>query len=853
MRARVAAVAACVSISGLSMADDVQAAIRKRTSISAPGLGPTLQWLAKERHVQLVNCAEVVGDRHTNGTSGQLTLDETLGNLPNGRGVTYQYLYEWAITFVPLSTSFIRDGPKDANAPDREISSLEGERSSDSKEKAESLFAPFRGAQIDQVENRSPRAEGKQASGDANSDKKSSSSIEEIVVTAQRREQNLQETPMAVSAMTTDVIAERQLLSIIDVDRYVPNLQWGPTSSGATSTSSLSIRGIGQVDFATTTDPGVAMHLDGVYLGRATGSSIDLIDIERIEILRGPQGTLFGRNSAGGAVNIITNRPTGLFGGVVEVTGGAYTRNGQGKVQGKLSLDFPVTNKLAAKLNLLGKYSDGWGENVALGRGEGMAEDEDIAVRLALLSKPTEKLDLHFTFDHTDRNGTVMPHAALLGPEAMSEDDPSAVRLNATTDDKMNVTGFSLTTDLTWESITFRSITAYREQKGSSGQDFDGSDLAITEQLVAIEQHQFTEELHAFGPAFIGKLDWLLGFFYFTEDAGFDTDFALIGTSSRASVKNGTESKAAFGNATLHATDALRFAGGVRYTDERKDIDNIDSLFGPTFPPIGASAKFTDVSHKVALEYQITDQAMTYVSWAQGFRSGGFNGRPTTPEDLVPYDEETNDSYEIGLKAEWLDSRLRLNLATFLSEYEGIQLTTVVENSDGGLRAVTANAGDAEIKGVEVEFDYAASEKLRIFGALGVQDVRHVIEAREGFVLDPSRVGDSLPQASELNSALGFSYLLPWGRYASFSADWVYRDGYFHQIDNAELTKENGYHLLNARLNLRPNDNWSVTLYGKNLTDEVYRAYGVAFAPLNLATVWYGPTCEIGATVSWSF
>ena len=291
--------------------------------------------------------------------------------------------------------------------------------------------------------------------------------------------------------------------------------------------------------------------------------------------------------------------------------------------------------------------------------------------------------------------------------------------------------------------------------------------------------------------------------------------------------------------------------GGLRYTDETKDLDILEATLAP---PGSASAHFTNLSPKIALEYQVSSDVMTYVSWSRGFRSGGFSGRPASAADMQPYDEEINDSYEMGLKSDWLDDRLRLNLAAFLSEYAGIQLTTIVATPEGGLRGVTDNAGNADIKGLEAEFEYAASERLKISATLGLQDVQHVIEARPGFTLDRSSVGDSLPQASEVSSSLGFSYLLPWSRYESrVGANWVYRSGYFHNIDNDELTKEDGYHLLNAHFNLEVPDNWSITVYAKNLTNEMYRVFGGAFAPLNLATVWYGPTREVGAVVSWSF
>lgn len=681
--------------------------------------------------------------------------------------------------------------------------------------------------------------------------RQSASVVEEVIVTAQRREQNLQKIPLAVSALTADALADRQVNSVSEVDRYVPNLQWGPASSGSGNTSSLSIRGIGQIDFATTTDPGVAVHLDGVYLGWITGSTLEAGDIERIEVLRGPQGTLFGRNSAGGAVNIITAKPTGELGGKVELSGGVYTEDNAGKYRGKFSLDVPLTDDLAAKLSVARKYSEGWGRNVAPGRGEGLGEDDDTAVRLALLFNPSGNFDLYFTADHSDRDGTVMPHAALLGPEALGRDDPREVRLSVDTQDKMEVTGLALTANLHLSDVTFRSITGYRKQHGGSGQDFDGSDLPITDQFMALHQKQFTQEFHFFGSAFDQRLDWLLGLFYFKEDAGFRQDFEFFEVPLVNVTENSTESRAAFVNATFHVTDALRLTGGLRYTDETKEVDLIET---PSMPPNSASANFSDVSPKIALEYQVTPDVMGYVSWSRGFRSGGFNGRPVSSADLEPYDEEINDSYEAGLKSDWLDGALRLNLAAFLSQYKGIQLTTVIAATDVGVVAVMDNAGDADIKGLEAEFEYAASQRLKIYASLGLQDVQDVIEARPGFVLDPSRVGDSLPQASEVNSVLGFSYQLPWRRYeSSVGADWVYRSAYFHQIDNNELTEEDGYHLLNARFNLKLPDNWSVTVYGKNLTNEVYRTFGAAFAPLNLATVWYGPTREIGAIASWSF
>lgn len=691
-----------------------------------------------------------------------------------------------------------------------------------------------------------------------------------VNVTAQKREENLQDTPIAITAFSAETLETRQLFNVSEVAQYVPNLQVSSSTAGTASSASFSIRGIGQVDFITTTDPGVGTYLDGIYLARVTGAALDLADIERIEVLRGPQGTLFGRNTIGGAVSVVTRKPAGEFG----VRGGLTVGN-NGRFQGKATVDVPIAEDLlAGKFTVLAKQYDGYGEdNEPLGGQGGLGEDDDIAGSAQFRFTPSEFAEFNLSVDALRRRGTAIPQGRVFfdaaSPAGMAFDDGGTNSVignnldfdsddldNITVDTPMNddldVFGASLTSDFDLGGVNLKLITAYRDQEAVNGQDFDGGAGPLLNQFIVSEQEQFSQEIQLTGAT--DNFDWLLGAYYFTEEGIFISDIQLAGTQVDIDTRNETDSYAIFAHGTYDVTDKFSVTGGLRYSSETKSI-NIDTLFGG-FPLVmdGIDEQtFEALTPKIGVEYQASEDVLLYASAAQGFRSGGFNGRPFSPTDLAPFDEETTTSYEVGLKSDLAGGRLRLNLAAFRNQYEDIQLTATTTDAQGQFIVITDNAGKIDLYGFEAEFEALPADNLFVFGSVGFTNTDE-LEPQAGFDFG----SDTLPLASEWTANIGAEYTIPLTANMDGVAgfDYAYRSEFFPQFNNSPLAEQDGYGLLNARFEFRPeNAPWSVSLWGKNLTDEVYRTFGQDSAVSGLPFVvgFFGPTREYGATLNFEF
>lgn len=696
--------------------------------------------------------------------------------------------------------------------------------------------------------------------------------VEEIVVTARKKEENLQKAPIAITAFSQEILEDRQLFNVSEVAQYVPNLLTSSSAAGTASSASFTIRGIGQVDFITTTDPGVGTYLDGVYLARVTGAALELADIERIEVLRGPQGTLFGRNTIGGAVSVITRAPTGEFGVRGQATVGSF-----GRFQGRAIVDFPIVNdKLAGKFTIFGKTSNGYGKDLSPAGGSGnLGEDNDIAGRAQLLWTPSDSVKFNLSAEYSSRRGTAIPQGRIFydatTPTGMafddggrnsvigsggnfSRDDLNQITVDTPMNDDLDVFGISLTSDFAIGSADLKLITAYREQDGQSGQDFDGGDNALLNQFITSEQWQFSQEIQLTGEAFDGKMDLLLGGYYFTEEGRFISDVQLTGVQVDIDTRNTTDSYAAFGQVSYALTDQLNLTGGLRYSSESKEI-LIDTLFGGFPLVVGGTDKqtFNSLTPKISLDFNATDDVLLYASFSQGFRSGGFNGRPFSPTDLAPFDEEKASSYEVGIKTMLADGAVRFNLAGFYNKYEDIQLTATTTDAMGAFIVITDNAGTIDLYGFEAELQIKPNDAFFIYGSLGFTNTDG-LKPQAGFNFG----SDTLPLASEWTANVGVEYTVPVSDTLDVKAgvDYAYRSSFFPQFNNSPIAKQDGFGLLNARIKLAPgNSRWGFTIWGKNLTNEVYRTFGQDSAVSGIPTVvgFFGPTREFGATFNFDF
>ena len=703
-----------------------------------------------------------------------------------------------------------------------------------------------------------------------------SAELEEITVTARRREEGLQDTPVAVTALTATAIENRGITNISEIGELAPNLSISNTAafSGSTSTAVVFMRGFGQTDFTLTTEPGVGVYIDGVYSGRALGALLDLGDLERIEVLRGPQGTLFGKNAIGGALSVITKRPdTEKFYGKAEITTGRYER-----IDARATVNIPVSENAALRLSGGSLNRDGYAERV-------FAEDElggynTLVGRATLFWSATSDLDITLIADGTQKRGdsiattltgladgqfippgatTPLPPAgSLLGIQStLPAGTPALTFANFATNDPYESGGIgaNFSDDDIWgvsgtvewrltDNLSIKSITAYREVDSRFGRDaYNLPFQPTTGTLDEYTQEQFTQELQLQGLSFNGKLNWVAGIFYLSEDgenlntlpfnnAALPPFTGVPATSPTATLISGGKvdniSVAAFAQGTYDITEQLSLTAGIRYSYENKDFDTRGFQFmlesGLLLAPQTVlEASYNDWSPRVSLQYNWTDNFMTYASYSSGYKGGGFVQRvfPGSLIDptfaIVPYGPETAEVYEIGLKSELFERRLRINAATFFTNYDDVQLITTQ-----GFTPQTQNAGEVDIAGVELEFQGVVTENFLVSGTLGYLDAEFDEIAAN---VDPRITLDSkLPYTSRWTLGLSgaYTFFLAGGSDLTFRADWSYRSSFFTEAVNEEITRQDGYDVLDLSVLYNFNERWSVQAGGKNVLGEEY-------------------------------
>ena len=728
----------------------------------------------------------------------------------------------------------------------------------------------------------------------------SAGGLEEVTVTARRFEESLQEAPVAVSAFGQDALEARSITNLEDIGRYVPNMQFFPNGIAGGSSGQPFIRGVGQFDFMITTDPGVAIYLDGVYLARSLGNLLDLVDVERIEVLRGPQGTLYGKNTIGGAINVVSRRPgneTELFG---EVRVGDYDR-----IDARASVSLPVIeDRLAIRLAASTKNADGYGERLLTG--EDMGDDDSTAFQAVVDWQPTEALDVTLAFDRTDVDQAfAVSHTEEINPAAPLQglynalvapydsryitDDPYQSNATGLNSNEQDIWGASLT--LSWQlgDLTLKSITGYRDQQQTFGTDPDGSPETIVDELDTTDQNQFSEELQLSGTSFGDKLRWVTGLYYFEEDADGLMNVTLLPGIFAAleslpgpfvplapgvtcppppdvplpcaggagnplntifdltriiTLEQQTESFAAYAQASYQLTDPLSVTVGLRYTKEDKDFST--SLYLPTsqiflIPPTDRSDSWSDVSPRLGVEYHVSDDVLLYASASKGFKSGGFNGRGSNANEVNAYEPEELWSYEVGIKSEWWERRVRLNAAAFFNDYEDLQFTTQTVAPDGTQVVLVGNAAKAEISGVEVELAAAPTDALNIGVTVGYLDSKYteIDDSVQTITLDSELIG-----APEWTASASADFTVPLAEWAEIvvRSDYTYRSKTYFDAANTESVSQDGYGLWNAALTLQsPTQRWALTAGVLNVADEEYRVTGVGVLDsLGFASAIYG-------------
>lgn len=696
--------------------------------------------------------------------------------------------------------------------------------------------------------------------------------LDEVIVNARRRPEALARTPVAVTAVSSETINRSVFLDLVDIQRRAPGLQATHSASGSGRAAHLFIRGIGQLDFITTTEPGVGTYLDGVYLGRMAGAALDLEDVERVEVLRGPQGAIWGKNSIGGAVAVYTRQPDESDELGITIRAGNLDRfEASGNFNHVL-----VPGSLALRGGLKLIKSDGYSRRLVDGIEVG--DNNDLLATLKVRYQNDNGLTVTTAFDGLRRDAHVTANAMVgFVPTPLSEQysqyigvidgryiqlEPGVTWSGVEPLDKLDQWGLATTVDWQQGSWALRSITSFRTLEQDTAGDFDGTPFPFLEQETAIDQDQVTQEVQVTGDLVDHRLQVLAGVFLMREQVTWDQygDFArgLYAFTGIDSTVNQfwdieTRTAAGFGTLSWAATDRLSIFGGLRWTWETKDFvtrhRHLES--GEVFiPRTDLSARLSEPSWSLGLSLDWPAATLTYFTVGSGFRSGGYNGRPFSPDELLPYGPESVVSYEVGLKSSFAADRLQVNLSLFYNDYNDIQLTGVDANASGGLRVFVANVAGARIHGGELETSWQVTPNFSLNSAISVLSNRFTDIGAEAAITGHDR----LPQAPDWTAYLEGVVTVP----ASFGHLEVAVSGYavsshFHLVPNSFREEEDGYHLLDARLTYLPaGEAWSVSLYGTNLTDEVYRAFGQdSTASFGVAAGWFGRPREYGIEWRW--
>jgi len=679
--------------------------------------------------------------------------------------------------------------------------------------------------------------------------------LEEIVVTARKVEENLQDVPISITAYGQQDILNLGFLSLEDLDSNVPNFKLDQ-GQGYTGDTSIAIRGVSSRDTSSGFESTFAVILDDVYIGRSVGYNSTLLDIERIEVLRGPQGTLQGRNVVGGAINMVTTKPGDEFSARGRVGYGRFdTYYVDAVISGPLK-----EGVLAGKLSLTQRDSDGWGYNVDLDQDQGGTEST--GGRLQLLATPTDRLEMLFTADYTsdDVNDIGLdsdPDPTLTSPSSSMLDRRFGGDFaNETTRDTY---GAALNVYYDFQNgMQLASISSYRGFELETDVDQDNS-ASISNAGFAVhsssdqEQTQFSQEfrLHSASDSDIG---WVAGVYYYTEElenlsygsAGpYIPGLGVIGGFNQSDSTVETDHWAVFGSAFIDLTDAWNLTIGLRYNDTDRDISVSDTVlfdfFAPLAPPPVAPFPIATITEQeplptdfdmalplgtneqtvsdeewtgdVSLRYSFSDEVSMYAKYARGHKSGGFNTQFSFGQGGGVVDPEFIDTYEIGYRSFLLNRKLRLNATVFYLDYTDQQVTQF-EATPAGIVFTTDNIGQTESYGAEIEAHAALSDRLFLTLGLGLLDSEFKEGDNEGNVPfnSPDMTFSSLVQYTRPVSSSLELFLMG-------AANWT--DDYFTDATNAPLSFQEDHWMVNARVGLQSDDGrWSVRLFGENLLDE---------------------------------
>ncbi|HEY0625736.1 MAG TPA: TonB-dependent receptor [Allosphingosinicella sp.] len=686
----------------------------------------------------------------------------------------------------------------------------------------------------------------------------------EIVVTARRRAENLQDVPISVTALDGETLEDQGAVDLTAVMQRTPNTTL-QIARGSNSTLIGFIRGVGQQDPLWGFEPGVGLYLDDVYVARPQAAVLDIFDVERIEVLRGPQGTLYGRNTIGGAVKYVTRRLGNEFEGRVRASYGSYN---QLDLVG--SLTAPVTDTLSVGGAVARLTRDGYGENINTGNEH--YNKEVFAARLSAEYAPSQDLFFRLAGDYVRDTSNARHGHRVSGfnnlPAYQPLEDEYDTAAGAGDDNEVETRGISFTGE--WnasDAITLKSITAYRDGETNGQIDFDGTPNPTLDIPAFYEDNQFSQEFQLIYESDL--LQGVAGLYYLDGYAAgaFDTVLQNLGVTIQSAGNVDTKSYAAFADFSVNLSDQWRLSAGARYTIDKRAAEvqrlTYAGLISPFFggtprTPIVTNTDYTNdrtdkqFTPRVSLSYLPTPDMTLYASYSKGFKSGGFDMRGDarlTPETVNGFEPETVDAYEVGMKTYALNRAFYFALAGFYSDYKDQQVTIQVPTTTG-IASFVNNAADSRIWGFEAEARANMTDNFSISGTFGYTDAdfKRVIttDPITRQPIDVSNVWD-FQNTPTVNFSVSPNYVhnLGDGSTISFTPTLSHRSEYQQfEVPNA-LLDEDGYTLVDAAIVwTSANRRYQISAVGRNLADERYRIGGYNFPGAvfgNSIVAFYGP------------
>jgi iron complex outermembrane receptor protein len=688
----------------------------------------------------------------------------------------------------------------------------------------------------------------------------SSNTLQDIVVTAERREERLQEVPVAVTAFGAATLQNRQVNNMVDIMTTIPNLH-ASNNIGQGSATTVFIRGVGETESIITIDTPVGFYLDDVYIGRQGVNNMALFDVERVEVLRGPQGTLYGRNTSAGAIKVVTKRPVFENEGMVE---GTFGRFDAFSVKGSANL--AVSETAALRANAI--VSGGGGDTFNRISRTRVNETKMVGVRLAGRFKPSDTVDINIAGDYSRANQNGRYGVDVLG--LLRPTSGSLFIATSGTDTENIGKAYGVNATIDWqasETISVKSITAWRKTTQRYNLDLTDQPVSTYTLYTDNDSRQFSQEFQVSG-TFGDRFDYVAGLYYFDEKSeAFIGDYLNVGPPAfnyiflRKDLTVSNKSYAAFAQVNYKLTDQLGLIVGGRFTRDDKDItiaqigdftgrDPMFSTFAgvPMFNnavvcgqtiaarpgrPTKCDLGFSRFTPKAGIEFKPNDDLLVYFTYTKGFKSGGWSARVTDPREFFDFDPESINSFELGIKSTVLDGRGTVNLTGFFYDYKNLFNTGTTANGSFGI--ATSNA---EIYGLELETNWQLADGVRGFANLAWQDNKRKSVTASTLVL-----GSRLQRTPEWQATVGVNVDRPLNDNIDLiaNADYSYMSKHFVSPQNFASTETGPVNLVNASLGFRIEERYELIAGCKNCFGDIYFNQALPFPAFGFVTIYPAP------------